>query len=166
MWKPSRRTIRLFLNYIWIGGLATVVDTAALVFFRVKLGLFVWLSAGLAYLCGMTTNFLLNKYLNFASESRHILKQARTFFIVASAGLVMKALLMELFVQAVGLRLLIAQAVAVGIVMIWSFWGHHQMTFKGGIRSYVSERLNRWLGEEEMATEIEAGSESGEKPES
>ncbi len=149
MWKPSKRLIRLFANYVWIGGLATVVDTAALVFFRVKLGLFVWLSAALAYVCGMTTNFLLNKYLNFASEARSVLRQARTFFIVASIGLGMKALLMEWFVQSLKMRLLVAQGVAVAIVMLWSFWGHHQMTFKGGIRSYMSERLRRWVGEEE-----------------
>jgi putative flippase GtrA len=145
---PSKRLIRLFANYVWIGGFATVVDTIALVFFRVKLGLYVWLSAALAYICGMTTNFLLNKYLNFASEARSFLRQARTFFIVASIGLGMKALLMEWFVQVIGLRLLIAQAVAVAIVMLWSFWGHHQMTFKGGIRSYMSERLRRRIGDE------------------
>ncbi len=147
MWLPSRRTIRLFLNYIWIGGFATVIDTGALILFRVKFGLYVWLSAGLAYICGMATNFLLNKYLNFSSESRSFLKQARTFFVVASIGLVMKALLMEVFVHAAHMRLLVAQVVAVGIVMIWSFWGHHRMTFQGGIRSYMSDRLAKWLGD-------------------
>lgn len=145
---PSRRTIRLFLNYIWIGGFATVVDTGALVLFRVKLGFYVWLSAALAYCCGMITNFLLNKYLNFASDNRSFLKQARTFFIVATTGLAMKAALMELFVQVVHMRLLVAQACGVGIVMIWSFWGHHRMTFQKGIRSYLSNRLNRSVGDE------------------
>jgi putative flippase GtrA len=148
MWRPDRRIIRLFLNYVWIGGLATVVDTAALVFFRVKLGFYVWLSAGLAYLCGMVTNFLLNKYLNFASKDRHILKQARTFFIVASTGLCLKALLMEIFVQVVHMRLLIAQACGVALVMLWSFWGHHTMTFKGGIRSFVVAKLGQRNTEE------------------
>ena len=146
---PSRRTIRLFLNYCWIGGFATVVDTGALVLFRVKFGLYVWLSAALAYLCGMATNFLLNKYLNFASNSRSFVKQARTFFIVATIGLALKAGLMECFVQVVHMRLLVAQVVAVGIVMVWSFWGHHRMTFRGGIRSYMSKRLTRWIGDSE-----------------
>ncbi|TKJ41478.1 hypothetical protein CEE37_02645 [candidate division LCP-89 bacterium B3_LCP] len=140
---PSRLTVKLFLNYIWIGGLATVVDTFALLVFRVKFGMYVWLSAALAYACGMATNFVLNKYLNFTSKERHILKQARTFFIVASIGLCLKALLMEVFVQVVHMRLLIAQAFGVAIVMIWSFWGHHKMTFRGGIRSYLSDRLNK-----------------------
>ena len=148
MWRPDRRIIRLFLNYVWIGGLATIVDTAALVFFRVKLGFYVWLSAGLAYLCGMVTNFLLNKYLNFASKERHILEQARTFFVVASIGLCLKALLMEFFVQVVHMRLLIAQVFGVGLVMLWSFWGHHTMTFQGGIRSFVSAKLGRRNDEE------------------
>jgi len=164
MWKPSRRVIRLFLNYIWIGGFATVVDTGALVFFRVKLGLYVWLSAGLAYLCGMITNFLLNKYLNFASEARSFLRQARTFFIVASLGLVMKALLMEFFVQTVHMRLLIAQFVAVAIVMLWSFWGHHKMTFRGGIRSYMSHRLDRWLGDDDAVSEADSDSNPDQNP--
>jgi len=147
MWKPSKRVIRLFANYVWIGGLATVVDTGALVFFRVKLGLFVWLSAGLAYICGMITNFILNKYLNFASDERSVLRQARTFFVVATVGLAMKAGLMEVLVQVLHIRLLIAQAIAVAVVMLWSFWGHHQMTFKGGIRQFMSTRLQKWVGD-------------------
>jgi putative flippase GtrA len=161
MWRPNRRVIKLFLNYVWIGGFATVVDTAALLFFRVKLELYVWLSAALAYLCGMGTNFLLNKYLNFASDSRSFLKQARTFFIVALTGLALKAGLMELFVQAIHMRLLVAQVCAVGLVMIWSFWGHHKMTFRGGIRWYMSERLRRRIGENNVP---ETDPEDSERP--
>lgn len=153
MFRPGKRVIKLFLNYVWIGGFATVADTVALVIFRVKLGLYVWLSAGLAYLCGMTANFILNKYLNFASDSRSFLRQARTFFIVALIGLLMKAVLMEILVQVVHLRLLVAQAVAVSIVMFWSFWGHHKMTFQDGIRSYMSQTISKWVGEEDVPTE-------------
>jgi putative flippase GtrA len=143
MWRPDKRIVRLFLNYIWIGGLATVVDTAALVVFRVKFGLFVWLSAALAYLCGMVTNFLLNKYVNFSSEDRPILKQARTFFFVATTGLCLKAVLMEIFVQVVHMRLLVAQVFGVGIVMIWSFWGHYTLTFQEGIRSFITSKFGQ-----------------------
>jgi putative flippase GtrA len=143
MWRPSKTVIKLFMNYLWIGGFATLVDTGALVFFRIKLELYVWLSAGLAYICGMFSNFLLNKYLNFASTNRSFVKQARTFFIVATVGLFIKSLLMEAFVEYGQMRLLIAQVFAVSIVMMWSFWGHHTMTFQGGIRSYVSDKIIR-----------------------
>jgi putative flippase GtrA len=139
--KPRKGVPLLFFNYVWIAGMATVVDTGVLVLLRVKLGLYVWLSAALGYGCGMITNFLLNKYLNFASSARSILKQARTFFIVAIIGLGMTALLMELFVQALYLKLLVAKALSILIVMTWSFWGHHTLTFQDGIRKFIARRF-------------------------
>ena len=140
----SKRSLRwLLVNYVWIASISTVVDTGVLVLARVKLGLYVWLSAGLGYICGMATNFLLNKYVNFASKDRSILRQARTFFIVASIGLALTSLLMELFVQQFHLPLLVAKAIAIVIVMFWSFWGHHTLTFQGGIRQFVAKKLNR-----------------------
>lgn len=139
--KPRKGVPLLFFNYLWIAGMATAVDTGVLVLLRVKLGLYVWLSAALGYGCGMMTNFLLNKYLNFASSARSILKQARTFFIVAVIGLGMTALLMELFVHTFHLKLLAAKALSILIVMSWSFWGHHTLTFQGGIRQFLARRF-------------------------
>ncbi len=141
--KPQKSLRWLLVNYVWIAAIATFVDTGVLVLMRVKLGLYVWLSAALGYLCGMATNFLLNKYVNFASKDRSILHQARTFFIVASIGLALTSLLMELLVQKLHLPLLIAKAIAISIVVFWSFWGHKTLTFQGGIRQFVAKKLNR-----------------------
>ncbi|HEX7343977.1 MAG TPA: GtrA family protein [bacterium] len=142
--SKSQRSLRwLLVNYVWIAGIATFVDTGVLVLLRVRIGLYVWLSAALGYLCGMATNFLLNKYVNFASKDRSILHQARTFFIVASIGLALTSLLMELLVQKLHLPLLVAKAISIAIVMFWSFWGHKTLTFQGGIRQFVAKKLNR-----------------------
>ncbi|RJP79560.1 MAG: GtrA family protein [Candidatus Zixiibacteriota bacterium] len=139
----NKTTSRLFINYVWMAGLATVVDTLVLVFARTRLELYIWLSSALGYSCGMATNFLLNKYINFGSHGRSILRQVRTFFIVALIGLALTAGLMELFVRYFHLRLLIAKALAVGLVMCWSFWGHHTLTFQEGIRSFINSRLGK-----------------------
>ncbi|MCX6641355.1 MAG: GtrA family protein [bacterium] len=147
MAKTGKKPLKLFVNYLWIAGLATLVDAGILVILRVKLHLYVWLSAGMAYACGMTTNFLLNKYLNFASDNRPFLKQARTFFVVAIIGLGLTAGLMEFLVQVTHLKLLVAKAISVAVVMFWSFWGHEQLTFQEGIRSYLSCRLTRRSGD-------------------
>lgn len=141
--KPQKALLSLVVNYVWIAGLSTLVDTGVLVILRVKVGLYVWLSAALGYLCGMATNFLLNKYVNFGSKKRSILRQARTFFIVSSIGLGLTALLMELFVQKFHLPLLVAKAISIGIVMFWSFWGHMTLTFQGGIRQFVAQKLKK-----------------------
>jgi putative flippase GtrA len=139
----EKGTTRLFVNYVWMAGVATVVDAGMLVVARTKLGLYVWLSSALGYSFGMTTNFLLNKYFNFGSKARPILHQARTFFIVALVGLGLTVALMEIFVHLLHLRLLIAKGLAVGLVMCWSFWGHHKLTFREGIRSFIAERLGK-----------------------
>jgi putative flippase GtrA len=141
--RSPKAAARLFINYVIIAGFATGLNYVVLRLLREKLHLYVWLSAGLAYGSGMIANFLLNKYLNFASGSRSILGQARTFFIVALIGLGLNSILMELLVQGFHLPLTWAFVISVGIVMFWSFWGHNAMTFKGGFRAFISQRLKR-----------------------
>jgi putative flippase GtrA len=133
----------LFLNYVVIAGFATGVNYVVLRLLREKLHLYVWLSAAVAYGSGMFANFLLNKYLNFASGDRSILGQARTFFFVALIGLGLNSLLMEFLVQWIHVPLTPAFVLSVGCVMMWSFWGHNALTFKGGFRSFLSQRLKK-----------------------
>jgi putative flippase GtrA len=141
--EPRKRVSRLFVNYLFIAGFATGINYILLKLLRERFHLFVWLSAGLAYGSGMLVNFLMNKYLNFASANRSTLGQVRTFFIVAMIGLGMNSLLMEFFVQVAHLKLTMAFVFSIGITMFWSFWGHNAMTFKGGFRAFISQRLKR-----------------------
>jgi putative flippase GtrA len=134
---------RRFFNYILIAGIATLINYIMVRLLREGLHLYVWLSSGLAYGSGMLFNFLINKYLNFASADRSTLGQARTFFVVAMIGLGFYSLLMEFFVQVTHMELTEAFVLSIGITMFWSFWGHNAMTFKGGFRAFISQRLKR-----------------------
>ncbi len=148
--QPQKPALKLFIGYMLISVISTVVDTAVLIALKEKLRCPVWLSASGGYGCGMATNFLLNKYVNFGSASRSIMRQARTFFIVAIIGLGLKAFLMEVFVNLMEVRLLPSIALAIAIVWFWNFWGHRTLTFQEGIRSFVFQRLKKinpkWFG--------------------
>jgi putative flippase GtrA len=144
--QPPKRLSKLFVIYCLIAGFATGINIVVATLLRVRWHLWVWLATGLGYGSGMLINFLLNKYLNFASKGRPFLKQARTFFIVALIGLGMTALLMEFFVNVLHLVWMLAMTMAIGITMFWSFWGHSAMTFKGGFRAFFSQRLKRSSG--------------------
>jgi putative flippase GtrA len=140
---PPKRLSKLFVIYCLIAGFATGINIVVATVLRVRWHMWVWSATALGYGSGMLLNFLLNKYLNFAGKGRTFLKQARTFFVVALIGLGMNSLLMEFFVNILHLVWLLALALSIGITMFWSFWGHNAMTFKGGFRAFISQRLKR-----------------------
>lgn len=141
--QPRKAISRLFVIYCLIAGFATGVNIVVATWLRVRLQLWVWLATGLGYGSGMMVNFVLNKYLNFASKGRTFLKQARTFFVVALIGLGLNSLLMEVFVNALHMVWMLALTLSIGITMFWSFWGHNTMTFQGGFRAFLSQKLKR-----------------------
>ncbi len=123
-------SIKLFLRYVVFAGIATLVDLGLLYLLTEFLDVWYFYSAAIAYLCGMLTNFSLNKYLNFRNKSKKIIPQFGLFAIVALVGLGLNQLILYLLVEFAAIQYMAAKIIAIFIVMFWSFLGHKKLTFK------------------------------------
>lgn len=125
----KKEDLRLFLGYIVCAGIATVVDFLFLYALTEFFGLHYLISAAIAYVFGMTTNYTLNKIYNFKNKSSEVKKQFLLFIFVALIGLGLNQIILYILVERFGLWYIFAKAVGVLIVMIWSFYGHKKITF-------------------------------------
>lgn len=121
---------KLFVGYVFLAGLAALVDVTTLYLLTNFGHLFYWYSAAISYLVGMLVNFTLNKYLNFKNQSKKILRQGGLFFIVALVGLLLNQLIIYILTEGFGCWYMLSKFVSLVLVMFWSFWGHKNLTFK------------------------------------
>lgn len=121
--------IRLFINYLFFGGIATVVDFGILYSLTEFLGIWYFFSAALSYIVGMFTNYSMNKYFNFRNRSKRIAVQFGLFMTVALIGLALNQVILYALVEMAGLWYMSAKVISVFVVVFWSFYGHKKLTF-------------------------------------
>jgi putative flippase GtrA len=147
-----------FIRYLFAAGIATIVDVA-IVQFLLSSGasgqpmLLGW--AIFAGACaGIVINFGLSRRFVFAPDGRHISSQFRTFLVVSASTAALRITVAYMLVAILALPLFgalaalpvtspverIAHLGAVGLVTIYSFLAHRNLSFAGGIRSRLPRR--------------------------
>ena len=120
-------------NESYLGGAFNHIRVAACVgILTLTEYMHVWyfISSALAYFSGMITNFTLNKIFNFANRSKKIVQQFSIFATVALVGLGINQLIIYSLVEYLGFWYMYAKFISVVIVMLYSFIGHKELTFK------------------------------------
>lgn len=108
------------LRYIFVGGAATVVDMGSLYIFTSIIGLNYLISAAIAFILGVTANYLLCVAWIFESTGR-VKREIILFLVIGVGGLILNEVIIWLLVEEVGLYYMLAKAVAVVIVLVWNF---------------------------------------------
>ncbi len=109
-----------FFRYIFVGGVATIVDMGSLYIFTSIMGLNYLISAAIAFILGVATNYLLCIAWIFESTGR-VKKEVILFVVIGIGGLILNEIIIWLLVEEVGLYYMVAKAVAVVIVLGWNF---------------------------------------------
>ena len=135
----NRKSLLSFLRYLFIGGLVFVIDFGM---FRLLLLNQVYRPSAvtIAYLVGVCSHFILNRFFNFRNFERSIGSQLRTYLIVALGCWFVTIIVIEASVRGVGLSPLAAKVFAIAINIPIGFLGHRYLTFGSGIRG----TLRRW----------------------
>ena len=120
----------VFLGYVLIGGIATVVDMGILFLLTSVAGVYYLISSAISYLFGMITNYSLNKTYNFKNKIKKVMMQFGVFASVALVGLVINQIVLYVLVDFFNMHYLLAKIISVAIVMFYSFIGHDRITFK------------------------------------
>lgn len=114
--------VRQFAKYLLVGGLAFLVDFSALFVLTDYLGLHYLISASLAFLLGLITNYLLCIALVF--DYRALENASHEFYIFALigiAGLLLNNVLMFLLTELLDLHYLISKAGAAAVILLLNF---------------------------------------------
>ena len=118
-----------FFRYIFVGGVATVVDMGSLFLLTSYFGVHYLISAAIAFILGVATNYLISIAWIFKSTG-NLKKEITLFVIIGVGGLALNEIIIWLLVEEVNLYYMLAKAIAVVIVLIWNFGMRRKFVFK------------------------------------
>ncbi len=110
-----------FFRYIFVGGFAFLADAAVLWFCEMFMNYMI--AAAIAFVVGLTVNYILSVRLVFSGNERITGKAAEfiIYGIIGAAGLVITEAVMYFFTDICGLYFLLSKIAAAAIVLVWNF---------------------------------------------
>jgi putative flippase GtrA len=137
----SRDARRQLVTYGAIGIIVAAVDFSL---FNLLLGQHAarFIATTFAYVAGVTTHFLLNRFFNFRNFERTIVAQARTYAVVIGFAWLVTLAVVELGVR-LGFAPFPSRIAAAILNFPLGFLSHRYLTFGGGITAAVRTRLSK-----------------------
>jgi len=117
-----------FVRFLIVGGIATLIQYIVLIGTVERWHWNAVLASSLGYFMSAIANYLLNYYFTFRSNNRHGFAVTR-FAIVAAAGFVLNALLMELLAVKLHIPYVVSQVLATVGTLSWNFWANSRWSF-------------------------------------
>lgn len=132
--RRATRALRQPANWVQLAKFSTVGATGYIVNLAVyasliEAGLHYNLAALCSFLVAVTNNYTWNRVWTFRGERGHVAYQGLRFFVVALAALAVNEILLTGMVAA-GLGKIVAQAIAVVLVMPINFVGNKLWSFR------------------------------------
>lgn len=126
--KKANKGFLQFFRYLICGGTSTLCDMAMLFILTQFLSINHLVATPLAYVTGTITNYTLNTILVFKS-SGNIKKEFPVFAIIGIMGLLWTEIIIWLFVDVLGIYVMIAKVIAVVLVLNWNFFMRKKLVF-------------------------------------
>ena len=132
----SAKTVRQFLSYFCVGGVAALVEWSVFSLLEYLLDIPYLLATALAFLVSTTVNWILGRTFTFKNSAYQKKKTKEVFLIfsVSAVGLAFNLLLMVLFVDVIGMNTnflkTVAKILATGIVFVWNFLSRKLWIYK------------------------------------
>lgn len=119
----------VFSRYLLVGLLSTITHVATLALLIERFHTDILLATVLAFSASLAVSFLLNYYFAFRANTR-VIESFVKFTLVCLTGLSLNVLVMELFVNRMGMHYGFATLVAIAVVTANNFSLHYFWTFR------------------------------------
>ena len=125
----SKEGLKQLISYVFVGGIAAIVEWVFFWFFSNVLNLNYILATVLAFMFSTAANLILGRVWTFkdnkAYEGKRV-KETVLIYAVSALGLLFNMLLMYLFVSVIGWNTsflkVISKILSTGIVFFWNFF--------------------------------------------
>jgi putative flippase GtrA len=119
------------VRYIFIGGIAYLIELTALYFFAVTLSLGPTLGVAISFWIGLIVSFTLQKIFSFknkAENKKHLSKQMLSYGTLVAFNYLFTLAFVSFFEPHIGL--FIARTIALLITTVWNFYIYSRYIFK------------------------------------
>ena len=129
---PTQNGFLQFFRYLFVGGVATVVDWGMLFMLTEFAHIHYLISTVLAFIGGLATNFLLSKQLVFKANEARVspLIEFLSYALIGVIGLGITELIMVLFTNHLDFHYMISKVIATVIVLLWNYMARRYAIYK------------------------------------
>lgn len=122
-YAPTQNSLVQFFRYGFVGGIATVADWGALYILKEFMNVHYMVSAVVAFIVGLTVNFLLSKKFVFSGEKNNNSSSTEfvVYAIIGVIGLIMTEIIMWFLHGVLGWYFMIPKVIATAVVFVWNF---------------------------------------------
>ena len=128
--KQTTDTKIQFFRYIFVGGIAAVINIGTLYILKDIFNLYYLIANAIGFILGLVTNYILSKILIFTKEKmNNSMIEFTIYAMIGIIGLVLDSLFMWLFTSKLGIYYLLAKIISTALVFIWNF-GARKISYK------------------------------------
>ena len=127
--KTESTVVQLF-RYTFVGGLAFIVDFGTLFILTEYLNLFYLISAGIAFILGLITNYASS--VNWVFSNRTLDGKGMEFFLFTVIGLIglgLNELLLWTLTDLLSIYYLFSKIITAIIIYLWNFFARKYLLF-------------------------------------
>ena len=123
-------TLTQLVRYAFVGGLAFIVDYGSLWLLTEVFGLHYLLSAGIAFVLGLTCNYLLSTAWVFSGRTlENRWAEFAVFALIGVVGLGLNELIMWIGTDKLHLHYMLSKIISTAIVFFWNFFARKFILF-------------------------------------
>lgn len=129
---PTTNGFLQFFRYVFVGGVATVVDWGVLFVLTDLCKLYHLISAIVSFIAGLMVNFVLSKLLVFNANEARVNKvfELLGYAVIGVVGLGITELIMYLFSDLAHLHYMLSKMIATAVVLIWNYLARKFILYK------------------------------------
>ncbi len=129
---PTTNGFLQFFRYLFVGGVATIVDWGVLYVMTSVLGVYYLYSSIASFMAGLLTNFILSKLLVFkASEARvNPWMEFLGYALIGVVGLGITELILYVMTDLLGVYYMVSKVVATVVVLAWNYIARKKILYK------------------------------------
>ena len=130
--EPTKNGFLQFFRYIFVGGIATVVDWGVLFLLTDFAEIHHLISAIIAFAAGLITNFLLSKALVFNGNEARVnpVMEFISYGVIGVVGLGITELIMFLITDCLHQHYMLSKVIATVIVLVWNYLARKLIIYK------------------------------------
>ncbi len=140
MIEPTNNSFLQFIRYVFVGGIATIVDWGALYLLTEKCHLVYLISAIFAFILGLMTNFVLSKMLVFKAAKAKVMPMMEFihYGLIGIVGLGMTELILWGGTKFLGMHYMVSKIIATFIVLFWNYIVRKKLLYEENSKEEVA----------------------------
>lgn len=131
MKNQTNRTHIQFFRYIFVGGIAFIVDFGSLYIFTDIFGVYYLISAAIAFILGLIANYALSINWVFNKHTLdNMWSEFAIFAFIGIIGLFLNEIIIWFFTDYIGLFYLLSKIIAAALILFWNFFARKFTLFR------------------------------------